>query len=803
MWKKIADFILGNRIPILIFIGITTVFMGYQAKDVKWSYQYIRIIPDDDPDMIAFNEFQSRFGEDASSFVLGIKDPKLYQLENFNKFMQLGKDIKDLHGITNVLSMANVPNLIANRKEQKFEIHPFFSHPPSTQAELDSIIGKEKEVKAFEHRLISKEGATAMVINMDPVILNSKNRTAVMLKLEARAQEFSDETGIKLYYAGMPYVRSIMANNVKKETMVFLGISIGVVALVLFLFFRSFSPVFYPLVVIGVVIVWIMGTLALFNYEITILTGLLPPVLVVIGIPNCIYLLNKYHQEIANGLDKRDALAVIIKKIGVVTLITNTTTAIGFMVLITTGIKAMQEFGIVAGINIAITFILSITFIPIVFSYLPAPQVRHLKHLEFKPTNWLIHQLEVLVTHYRSGVYVFTSLMVAVSIYGSYQVTAESYMVDDLPEDYHVKQDLRFFENEFSGVMPLEIEIDTKKKRGYMKKGYLGKVEEIEDFIGSLHEVSPPISINTFLKAANQSFHGGDSSFYKLPSRSEMSYIMKYARNSADDQTSSLSDAMIDSTGRFIRITTSMADIGSIKMENLVDDVIRPKLAEITKGTGLEAVVTGSTLIFIKGNDFLIKNLKQSMLIAFFLIAVIMGTLFGNIRIIIISLIPNIIPLLFTLGLMGFLGIPLKPSTAIVFSIAFGISVDDSIHFLAKYRQEIVLHNYNMKKAVIMALRETGASMLYTSIVLFCGFAIFMGSTFGATQALGLLTSVTLIVAMSTNLTLLPCLLYTFDVNKQAMHPIIDGMDTFYFEDEDEEIDIDRINVGSESEEEE
>ncbi|MBB3698708.1 MMPL family transporter [Flammeovirga yaeyamensis] len=798
MWKKIASFILGNRIPILVVIALTTVFMGYHAKDVKWSYQYIRIIPDDDPDMIAFNEFQEKFGEDASSFVIGVKDPKLFQLDNFNKFIDLCEDIRELEGITNVLSIADVPNLIANRQSQKFEIEQFFKKKPSTQAELDSVISKVKEVKAYENRLISKGGATAMLINMDPVVLNSKNRTAVMMKLEEKAQAFAKEADIQLYYAGMPYVRSIMASKVKSETMIFLGISIGVVALVLFLFFRSFSPVFYPLLVIVVVIVWIMGTLSLFNYEITILTGLLPPVLVVIGIPNCIYLLNKYHQAYASGLSKIDALALIIKKIGVVTLITNTTTAIGFMVLITTGIKAMQEFGIVAGINIAVTFIISITFIPIVFSYLPAPDVRHLKHLEFRPTNWLIHQLEILVLHYRKVVYFFTAAMVALSIYGSYKVTAESYMVDDLPEDYHVKQDLKFFENEFSGVMPLEILINTGRKKGYMKKGYLDKIEEMQEFIGSLDEVSPPISITTFLKAANQSFHGGDSSYYKLPSRSEMTYIMKYARNSTDAETSKMANAMMDSTGQYIRLTTSMADIGSIEMDNLVDNVIRPKLKDIQGKTDIEATVTGSTLIFIKGNDFLIKNLKQSMLIAFVLIAIIMGTLFGNLRIIILSLIPNLIPLLFTLGMMGFLGIPLKPSTAIVFSIAFGISVDDSIHFLAKYRQEIILHNYDMKRAIIMAIRETGASMLYTSIVLFCGFAIFMGSTFGATQALGLLTSVTLIVAMSTNLTLLPCLLYTFDVNKDAMQPVIEGTDTFYFEDEDEEIDIHKINVNKE-----
>jgi len=248
-----------------------------------------------------------------------------------------------------------------------------------------------------------------------------------------------------------------------------------------------------------------------------------------------------------------------------------------------------------------------------------------------------------------------------------------------------------------------------------------------------------------------------------------------------------------------------IADIGSTKLDSLVYGKIEPRLAEIVEGTNLEAKVTGTTLIYIKGNDYLIGNLRTSMLIAFVLIAIIMGLLFGNFRMIIISLIPNIIPLLITAGLMGYLGIPLKPSTALVFSIAFGISVDDSIHFLAKYRQELLKYKFDVVKSVSISLKETGMSMIYTSIVLFCGFVIFVASEFGGTKSLGALTSVTLLIAMLTNLLLLPCLLRTFDLNSNQVKfsKMFEKYDNFYDEDEDEEIDLTQIQVVSDSKEKE
>jgi predicted RND superfamily exporter protein len=246
-----------------------------------------------------------------------------------------------------------------------------------------------------------------------------------------------------------------------------------------------------------------------------------------------------------------------------------------------------------------------------------------------------------------------------------------------------------------------------------------------------------------------------------------------------------------------MRVSLQVADIGSHKMDSLLQQVIIPEKERIFADSGMEATITGTTPLFIKGNAFLIDNLKTSFLLAFGIIAIIMAMLFANLRMIILSIIPNVIPLLITAGIMGFAGIPLKPSTAIVFSIAFGISVDFAIHFLAKYRQELFANNFFVPVAISKAIRELGPSMIYTAIVLFAGFIIFTLSDFGGTVALGFLTSITLFMSMLTNLIVLPALLLTFDDGKRKKdaHPLIEQVDEFYLEGEDEEIDLELIRV--------
>ncbi|MEO1051514.1 MAG: efflux RND transporter permease subunit [Bacteroidota bacterium] len=797
MWTKLAHIVIKYRITLIVTLVLITVFMGYKSREVEWSYDFANTVPADDPDMVYFQQFKDLFGEDGNVVAVGIKDSAIFEVANFTKFKELSENVETISGVNEVISLPLLHRLEKDAKRKKFNLQPIFSNINNDQKVLDSLLQVAFNEKFYSGQILNAEnGAILMLISIDREILNSEKRLKLTQEIIDFGEEFSESTDLELHYAGLPFVRSVVAGRVKNEMQIFLGLSAVVTGLILLLFFRAWNAVVFPMIIIAVVVVWVMGSLALFGYKITLLTGLIPPVIVVIGIPNSIYLLNKYHQEYEKHGNKMKAISKVTRKIGLVTLITNFTTAIGFLVLTSTEIVILREFGLVAGLNILATFVVSMILIPGVFSMLPAPSGKQLKHLKFRPLDKALGTLDILVHRYRPAVYIVTVALMALAIVGMYRIDTVSYMVDDIPEDSKIKQDLAFFERNFSGIMPLEIIVDTKKRKGVNQIKNLRIVDEFEQFLAEQEDISNPVSIVSFVKASKQAFYGNNPKRYSLPTNRERAYIAPYFKDQAD--SSGLINAFVDTAAQKMRISLRVADVGSHKMDSLIKEVITPKMDSMFADTGMELKVTGTTPLFVRGNKFLIENLMFSLVLAFIIISIIMGVLFANIRMILISIVPNIIPLLITAGIMGFFSIPLKPSAALIFSIAFGISVDDSIHFLAKYRQELFANKFFVTVAVSRSLRETGASMMYTSVVLFAGFIIFAWSDFGGTVALGILTSTTLLIAMFTNLIVLPSLLLTFDSGKRSKdrHPLIEQYDDgFYQEDEDEEIDLDLIKV--------
>ncbi|MGB3181382.1 MAG: efflux RND transporter permease subunit [Cyclobacteriaceae bacterium] len=796
MWTKLAHIVFKYRLYLIILLAGITVFMGIQASRIELSYDFAKIVPSDDPDMEYFQQFRDLFGEDANILAIGVKDSSLYESANLKRYKDFSDQVTGVEGVNNVLSLPLLQRLERNSRDKRFDLAPMFPDIPESQAEVDSLLASVRDQRFYTSQVINLEnGATLMLVSINKQTLDSEDRLRLVDEIVGLGDNFSSDTGIKLHFAGLPFVRSVISGSVKDELNMFLLLSVIITGLILLSFYRSWDAVIFPLIMIGIMIVWSLGTIVLLGYKITLLTALIPPLIVVIGIPNSVYLLNKYHQEFNLHGQKMKALSRIIKKIGLATLITNSTTAIGFGVLAFTDITILREFGVVAGLNIFATFFVSIVFIPAIFSYLPEPNTRKLSHLNFKRVDKFLNAIDLLVHRYRYRVFIITALLIGAGIYGMYQIKSVSFMVDDIPEDSEIRKDLAFFEANFSGVMPLEIIVDTGKRRGVLRLSNLRKIEELEEFLASHEYLSQPVSVVSFIKAARQAFYNNNPSFYALPTNQDKNFILRYMREQSD--SSGLLSSFVDSTGQKIRVSLKIADIGSLKMDSLIKTVIEPKVAEIFEDTDMEVGITGTTPLFIKGNNFLIDNLRSSLLLAFALISIIMAMLFGNIRMILISMVPNLVPLILTAGIMGFAGIPLKPSTALIFSIAFGISVDDSIHFLAKYRQELFANNFFVPLAISNSVRETGASMMYTSIILFAGFIIFAFSNFGGTVALGFLTSTTLLIAMFTNLILLPILLMTFDDGKRRkdFHPLIEHYEEFYHETEDEEIDVDRIQI--------
>lgn len=802
MWNKVAQLIIRFRLVLIILIGLITVAMGYFASKVEMSYDFARTVPPNDPDMVALMEFREQFGEDGNIIAVGLKDSAIYTLKNFEAFRDLTHETRKLTGVNEVIALPALKLILKDTANVRFYLAPIFPDTIPNQQALDSLLRITRDQKIYMDQLVNTtNGATMMLVSVQKEVMNSSKREAMTEDLLAAGKKFEERTGITLRYAGLPFIRTVVANSVRTEMQIFLYASILITGVIMFIFFRSFRAVIFSMIIIGIVVVWTLGTLALFDYKITLLSGLIPPVIVTLGITNAIYLLNKYHLEFTKTKDKMKAISVVVQKMGLATFLTNLTVAIGFLTLLATDILILREFGIVAGINIMVLFFVSLIMIPSIFSWLPTPSEKHLRHLDFPLMGGFLKLIDLLVHRQRRMIYIVSIALAIIAAFGMLQLRSVSFMVDDVPEESQVKKDLHFFESNFSGIMPLEIvvEFKTKRRRPILDVRNLAKVEAFENFLDSIPVVSKPVSLLSFIKASRQAFYNNNPDRYALPSRQEGAFIMRYMEGQSDN--SGLFKSFVDSTFTKMRISSQIADIGSERMDSLVHHAIEPRIKEIftsTKRDTIETSVTGSTKLFIKGNKFLIANLQESLLLAFLLITLSMAILFSNVRMIVISLIPNLLALMITAGLMGYFDIPLKASTALIFSITFGISVDNSIRFLAKYRQEILSNNFFIPVAVSDSILETGKSIMYTSIVLFAGFIIFTFSSFGGTIALGLLTSITLVISMFTNLILLPALIMTFDKpkRKKGEHLLIDDFDaSFYGESEDEEIDLNKITI--------
>lgn len=778
-----ARIILRYRISILVILGVITVFMAYQGRKVELSYDFAELLPEDDTTYTDYEKFKSFFHQDGNQLILGVKYDQLKDVDQFNAWAELGNEIKNIvvprtywandqwnteniNATDSVFSIANLYTLKKNTSTKSFDFVKVNERNPKNQAELDTIFSEIDRLPFYEGLIYNEESnSSLMIVFVDRDVLNSNARQFFVDELIVLLEKHEKVLG-NIHRTGLPYIRTIMTMKTKSELRFFIIASLLVTATLLYLFFRSFRVVLYSMLVVGVGVIWSLGVIGLLGFKLTALMGLIPPLIIVIGVPNSVYLINKFHQEYKEHGNKIKALNRIIRKVGAATLLTNVTTALGFATFIFTESKILVEFGIAASINILLVFVLTIFIIPIVFSLLGNPKPRHIKHLD---RNWLIQYVKYLihlVSEHRSKIYWVSAFVFVLSIIGITKVETTGNIVDDLPKGDQVKEDLVYFEEHYGGVMPFEVLIDTYKDGKATKTSTLRKIETLQEYFDSIPQFSRSLSITDAVKFAKQAYYNGRPSKYSLISGSEKSFIAPYLKSKGDDDISEnnkdVSGGFLDPEKRYVRVSLQVADLGTKEMEKLLAE-IQPRVDQIFNPKDYRVVFTGSNITYLKGTNYLVKNLFISLMIAIGLIAVLMAFLFKSIRMVVISLIPNILPLVFTGGVMGWFGVPLKPSTILVFSIAFGISIDDTIHYLAKFRQELHGMHHQIRPSVYNALRETGVSMFYTSIILFFGFSVFVLSDFGSTIAMGVLVSLTLIVAMFANLLLLPSLLLTLD----------------------------------------
>jgi len=790
-WELFARVVLRNRILMLSIIVAITVLLALQWKNIHFTQTEANMLPDDNIVNIEYKAFLNKFGEEGNLVVIGVKDSTFFSPKVFASWEKLMNSLKQEKAIDLVISINDLKKLQKNESLEKFELVPFVNQNKTSDPVYLEKIKKElfNDLPFYEGLLFNKKSGTIRsAIYLDKKIVNTPARKDFILKkLVPAVETFEEETKIDLRVSGMPYIRTLNAQTIIGEISIFIGASLLVTSLLFFFFFRSFRATLISIIIVIIGVMWSFGFLGLLNYEITVLTALVPSLIIVIGIPNCIFLTNKYHQEYKVHRNKVKALQRVTTKVGMATLMTNLTTAIGFATFVASNNELLLEFGLVTSINIMALFFLCIIVIPIFHSYIPAPKDRHIEHLDRGYVKSFMDWILRNVKYNRFSIYVVAVSLLVISIIGIYKMRISGSIIEDMPKKEAFFQDIIFFEKEFDGVMPLEIMIDTKRKKGVMKLSTLKRMEELEQAIDEIPELSKPISVVNLVKYSKQAYYNGNPDFFELPTSQEQSFILGYAKNATKDSKDNLMKSYVDSTGQFARITTFMRDENGDAIPK-IEAEIRKEANKIFPKNQYNVSITGKALVFQKGTGYLLDNLLSSLIFAFFLTALLIGFMFRSFKMILVSIIPNLLPLLLTAGIMGFFNIPLKPSTILVFGIAFGLSVDDTVRFLAQYREELKKNNWKIRKSVYATFTDAGLSMFYTSIVLFFGFSVFMLSSFGGTIALGGLISLTLLFGMLSNLMLLPALVLTLNktlANEQEfIEPKID-----IIEPTDEEID--------------
>lgn len=796
MWKFLVRLILRNRLANLIIIALLTIYMGWEGSKVQMSYEFASMLPESDTTSRIYQRFKETFGQDGAVMFVGVQDERLFELEHFKAWHDLTEKVRTIEGVQEVVSVARIFHLIRNDSLRKFDFRPVMERLPQTQEELDSLRYYIQQLRFYEGLLYnSATNVSVMMITLDNHVLNSKDRIALVYEIKEVLDNFTDRFGIQLRYSGLPYIRTITSQKIQHELVLFVFLSLVIASAILFTFFRSGRTVLFIIIVVLITVAFMFGMLQLFGYKITILTGILPPLLIVIGVENSIFLLNKYYSEFFQHGNKVKALSRTIRRIGAANLLTNATTAAGFAAFIVTGNKMLVEFGIVASLNIMVSYVVSLMMIPIIFSYLPEPLPKQYAHFEGGRVNSILHFIERVVLYRRNTVYAITAILIVLGAYGVTKLRTTGNVVDDISHKEQMYKDLMFFEEHFNGVMPYEISIDTKRPKGVLRASTLYKIDQLQDTLALYPQFSKPLSVAELVKFSKQAFFRGDPEYYNMPNNQERNFILGYLPEFKGDKRTIL-NSFVDTALQTTRVSVQLANVSTRQIDS-IQQSLQPKIDSIFPVADYTVTTTGTSVVFLKGTNYLVKNLISSLLLALFVIALLMALTFSSFKMIVVSLIPNLIPQLLTAAMMGYAGISIKPSTILIFSIALGISVDNTIHFLSRYRQQLKLNGWKIPEAVLAALHETGFSMIYSAVVLFFGFAIFILSSFGGTEALGYLVSFTLITAMLSNLFVLPSLLMTLDrwsTTRAFKEPLLEILD------EEADIDLDQLKIETKKE---
>ena len=728
----ISKRILQYARPILFFIIISTLFFGYIAfisdEKIITDFSLEQLFPDKDPAKDLYEQLLIDFPKEESNLFLVYECDNCLSQESLEELLNITDDLSFIQGVENVQSVLTFI-------DEDFEDY-----------ELDAWNLEAKQIlnnPVLSNIFIAKEGTIGnIIVKLENHINDHDTRKVVLTEV----YNVLDNYSLKYYLAGIPFIRTEYVEFVMSERNIFIPIAFIVSALVLFFVFRQVRCVILSLLAIGITLIWISGIMSILDISINVISYLTFNLLTIIGVSDCIHILIKYHESLKDGLSKEDSITQVIKEIGYALFLTSFTTAVGFFSLGLTNIKIIREFGFLVGIGVILMFLITIIFLPIILSFIRIPKKKHIQRLVQGGRLQLAESFNKWIFNYSKRVLSITFIIIIISIYGIFQVSNNSSVFDDFRPGNKIYESIKFVDHNLGGVFPIEILIETDRERGLLDPELLYYIEEFQDSVKQIYTIGSVKSIVDIIKVIDKEFN--DS--YDIP----QSYDEIISYSSFDEDAFSAFILPDFKKGRI----TCRAIAGKTDEADYTKQIIY-KYADSILPDDCKVSITGSIIVMLKSNKYMVKNLMTSFIVASIVIFFSMMFLFGSKRLALLSILPNIIPLMFAGGIMGVFNIILRPSTAMTFSIALGIAVDDTIHFLARFRQEYIKNRGDYRLAITRTLLTTGKAIISTTIVISLGFIVLLFSQYVPNFEFGLLGTIILIIALAGSLILLPVLI--------------------------------------------
>lgn len=749
----------------LVALGLITALSAFFVAQLRFNYNFNDFYPAGDPDLDYYQGYTERFGNDNDYLLLGVEapagktvfDPAF--LAQVDSLTQLARRQRHVRSVTS-------PTTLANPVVEGLGVFNLpYLHPdePTRRADDSTLIYR---TPGLVGNVFSPDArAVALVLQLTPDLEKPPGDSLFAALHAGLARLHIDEA--RVHFAGRVVAQSVFVDRLKWELVVFMSLSVLLVTGLLWLTFRTWWGVVLPLIVVLGTILWGLGLMAACGVSIDLMTALLPLMLFVVGMSDTIHIISRYVSELGYGASKRDALRVTIKESGFGSGLSALTTSLGFFTLMTSSIRPIHNFGLFTGISVILAFVLSFTLLPAMLVLLGKPQLREPRR---QGHSWdgVLGRLFRTILVRRRLVFAASALVLAAAIGLSTRVRINSSLLDDLSKGDPVRQDFAFFERQFAGVRPFELELKPAGGRDIYDLDVLRQTERIEQYLATTYGLRFAASPVTLVKSVRKALNGGELGEYRLPDDAQELQRLRARLRTFRKKPEFSALALPD--GSAGRLTGRMADVGSIRAGQLNDSLRRFLKTSIDPAV-LQTRLTGSSNLIDKNNENLTLNMITGMAIDVAMVTLIVLLLFKSVRMTVVVLIPNLLPIVIVAGVMGLAGVHMKVSTSIIFTIAFGIAVDDTIHFISKLRLTLT-----KEPDIFRAVRRTyllaGKAVITTSLILVGGFSTLLFSKFDGTFYVGLLIGLTLLFGVVAELTLLPLLILYFYKRPALVPPV-------------------------------